>query len=162
LLLFLSRKAPVVSLLLASSGCVIPVVPEFEDPPAAENVLPVVRSPNPEIGIQFGARTFSARVLDPNPGDPLFLHWVADLQTGSVSVRTIDIQTVPPRVDGKGHDEPTFVDVNCGSTFLDKSLTLHSIHLLAGDAPFEADNPRRLTSGDAAVEVAWTLNLPCP
>jgi hypothetical protein len=161
LLLFLLRKAPVVSLLLASSACVIPVVPGFEDPHAVPNYPPQILDPNPEIGAIVSGQIFSVVVREPNPGDTIHLHWIADLQPGTSTARTIDEEEFPPSPDGQVQDVFDEVEVTCEGDFLDKSLESHSIHLLVGDEKFDRDNPRRLVNGRQAVEAAWTLVLRC-
>jgi hypothetical protein len=162
LLLSMLREAPVVSLLLASSACVIPVVPEFTDPPAAKNLPPIVLSTNPQNGtIVFGTTNFSVRLTDPNPGDNIHVQWVADLQPNS-SGRTFDTEQFLARVDGTDQLAQPSAKVGCGSNFLDRQISLHSIHMLAGDDEFDPTDPKKLKNGHAPVEVAWTLNLPCP
>jgi hypothetical protein len=105
---------------------------------------------------------FSVRLTDPNAEDDIHVRWVADLQPDSPG-RTFDTDRFLARVDGKELDEmPVTDEVGCGSNFLDRQISLHSIHMLAGDDEFESDNVRKLRNGRVPVEAVWTLNLVCP
>ena len=167
LLLSPSRKALLVSLLFASSACIIPVVPEFVEPPAAQNFPPQILNPMPAFGIVSGNRpdnSFSAVLLEINPGDSLHVRWIADIRPDGSTNRSLGRdQDVVPRADGEALEVPTMVEVTCEGDFLAKTIEIHTIHLLVGDRDFANDSdPRRLDNGQAAVEAIWTWVFRCP
>jgi hypothetical protein len=163
LLLSTSRKVLLVSLLFASSACIIPVVPDFEDPPAAQNFPPQILEPNPSFGIAIG-NTFSARLLELNPTDSLHVRWIADIQPDGSTNRSLrGGGDHLPNKDGQALDVPTRVEVSCEFDFLAKTIEIHTIHLLVGDRDFADDrDPRRLMNGDLAVQAIWTWVFRCP
>src|SRR5262245_28993773 len=84
LLLHSARR---VSLLFAlssfMSACIIPVAPEFQDPPGAPNSPPQILNPNPTWGAEVAATPdqpakFEITVTDVNTGDDLYLEWIVD------------------------------------------------------------------------------------
>src|ERR1022692_3049952 len=58
-------------LLLPMSACIIPVGPDFQDPPAAPNYAPYIISANPDFFsiVATQSPTFEVTVTDPNGGD---------------------------------------------------------------------------------------------
>src|SRR5262245_13457968 len=72
---------PGVALLM--SGCVLPIAPEFQDPPSPPNYAPYIVSAQPPIGevktsLMPGDVEFSVSVSDPNILDKLCVRWISD------------------------------------------------------------------------------------
>jgi hypothetical protein len=64
---------------LPSSGCVVPVAPEFQNPSAAPNYGPYFVDTDPFAETQaIAGQDFTVRVADPNPGDVLYVRWASD------------------------------------------------------------------------------------
>src|SRR4051812_34931695 len=84
------------------SGCVVPVTPAFQDPPASQNYAPVFLNVDPEIGAVVTRSAFLVTVTDPNVGDDLYVRWIADYPPYSNNTRTLLPTTkVTHSADGK-------------------------------------------------------------
>jgi hypothetical protein len=66
-------------------GCIVPVAPEFQNPPSAPNFPPSFTSTVPFARTTVaapqavdGQQEFLVTVVDPNPGDLLYVRWVSD------------------------------------------------------------------------------------
>src|SRR5690242_202058 len=87
-----ARRSPLARLLLKTgvklllsfaaassmSACIIPVGPEFQDPPGGPNAAPEILNPNFFTGTAVASTStqdFSFTVSDPN-GDPMWFRWV--------------------------------------------------------------------------------------
>jgi hypothetical protein len=83
-----------------STACILPVAPEFQDPPKAPNYAPFFVSFDPfaETPVTQVPLTFSVLLADPNPQDTLHVRWAADyppfVQTRSRLL--VDEQTIMP------------------------------------------------------------------
>jgi hypothetical protein len=156
----------------SSSGCVLPVGPRFEDPPATENIPPYIKSTTPPAGQIVTAvnrtQMFSVSYLDLN-ADHLYVRWLGDGNTH----RLQDDRDVPAPLNGQTSDYPDQpITVDCALSSL--ALTnQHTITVLISDQPFwnpsDPDAPTDanvlLTHNKANSVMAqanWVLNLPCP
>jgi hypothetical protein len=83
-----------------STGCILPVAPEFQDPPKAPNFAPLFVSFDPfaETPVLQVPLTFSVLLDDPNPQDTLHVRWAVDYPpfVQSRSKLVINEQTLPP------------------------------------------------------------------
>lgn len=63
-----------------STACILPVAPDFQDPPKAPNYAPLFVSFDPfaETPVLQVPLTFTVLLSDPNPQDTLHVRWVAD------------------------------------------------------------------------------------
>jgi hypothetical protein len=85
-------------------GCVVPLSPAFEDPPSAPNYPPYFTGYDPYIETPNIPQLFKVRVIDPNPGDTLYVRWVSDYPpfVQGVSKLLTDGVTLPPIPPPKG------------------------------------------------------------
>jgi hypothetical protein len=62
-----------------AAGCVLPVAPEFQNPPTAPNYPPYFIDSNPPFLTTVAAgQILKVQVSDPNPGDTLSVRWASD------------------------------------------------------------------------------------
>jgi hypothetical protein len=62
-----------------SPGCIVPVAPEFQDPPKAPNYYPYFVESLPLFDTTTGVpQTFEVHAGDPNPADILYVRWASD------------------------------------------------------------------------------------
>lgn len=152
------------------SACVLPLAPEFEDPPAAQNFAPVIVDSFPVNGAVVSTPMFRVTVDDPNVADDLYLRWIADFPPFSDSSRRLgdDIKLSPPAAGTLRPD--AVLSVDCTLHALAKMTTTHQIMIVVADRPFRSPDQepsleRKLTSLPPGVakraEAHWTLNLEC-
>jgi hypothetical protein len=93
-------------LLLAMSACVLPIAPEFQDPPAAANYAPFFQFVDPPLGTRVTAApdkvtTFTLQISDPNLGDNLHVRFISDFPPFTSNTRVLEPDlTIPHRADG--------------------------------------------------------------
>src|SRR5215471_15875644 len=91
----LARVAFPLLLVPPMSACILPVAPEFQDPPASENFGPVITDSSPALGsvvTKVGGAPlppFRVTITDPNLGDNLHVRWLADYPPRSNNTRTL-------------------------------------------------------------------------
>jgi hypothetical protein len=160
------------------SGCVLPVGPRFEDPPATENVPPFIKSTMPLQGSIVTAvnrtQMFSVTFTDLN-ADALHVRWLGEYPPFSVA-NTHTLQSdkdIAAPVNHQPVDNLQPINVSCTLTPL--ALTSqHEITVLISDQPFwnPAEDPDAPTdpeqlltqnkTGSVMAQASWVLNLPCP
>jgi hypothetical protein len=159
------------------SACVLPISPEFQDPPAAANFSPVILSATPDIGSIVTATSpsavpmFQVFVSDPNLGDDLHVRWIADFPPFTPNTRVmLSDFPIPHRSDGKPIADSSEVVPNCLVNNLAK-IPQHQIMAVVADRLFD-DSPTPMgatvdltrvqgTEGRRVI-ATWTLNLDCP
>jgi hypothetical protein len=154
------------------SGCVIPVAPDFQDPPLQQNYAPVL-SADPQQGI-VTTTTFTVTVGDPNVSDDLYVRWIAEYPPYS-TVNTKGLKEdrmIPHSVNGMQLEVPDSITVDCVFDPLAPQLPLHPITALVSDAPFftVAEDPTLdpetvltgIRKGAMKAEAHWVLSLTCP
>jgi hypothetical protein len=161
-------------LMTSFSGCVLPVGPRFEDPPATENVPPYITSTNPLQG-QILAVVGKQQVLgvtftDLN-ADGLYLRWLTEYPPFSTNTHLLQDDTVGAPANHQPTATSKMVEVSCFNAL---ALTnQHTITVLISDQPFwdltDPDAPTEpsalLTQNKAnsvMAQASWVLNLPCP
>jgi hypothetical protein len=168
MLLWLLRSA-LTCVVLAMPACVLPIAPEFQDPPASENYAPVIVDSDPPLGMTVtstpGQLTpFSVTVSDPNVGDTLHVRWIVDFPPFSTNTRVLQEDfPVPPS------PSPTTVTQNIGCAESTLSvLPSHTVMAIIADRPFEASQPPpapvdlgRLPPDGLKTVAVWTLDLEC-
>src|SRR5882724_1117584 len=97
--------------LLVMSACVLPIAPEFQDPPASENYAPVFIDTIPPAGQVVTASpvaAFTIIVEDPNVGDDLFVRWIADFPPLTDNTIVMETRMAPPGGASQvsAHDPP--------------------------------------------------------
>jgi hypothetical protein len=118
----------------------VPVVPDFQDPAVSANLPPYFESSTPLFQWQrMAPEEFSAKVIDPNPFDTLYVRWVSDypnfqsaysrlLQEGQVGSEAVVSYRVP---------------ISC-ETFSAAAPLPHRLVVIVADQPFkkpdQADN----------------------
>lgn len=116
-------------------GCVVPLAPEFEDPPKAGNSPPyLVKSvPLPETS-QMADVDFYVTVMDPNPRDRLYVRWVSDYppyqQSTSKLLESREITSSP-----MGSSVMYQVPTNC-ENFKSIPNPPHRLVVIISDRPF--------------------------
>jgi hypothetical protein len=160
----------------SSSGCVLPVGPRFEDPPATENVPPFIKSTTPLQGSSVnavnGAGTFSVLFTDLNASDSLHVRWVVEyppFKSGSSHLLQADRLITPP-VNGQ---VVYYTDMRMVSCFSGLALSdTHNITVFISDQPlWNAGDPdlpsdpgtvlSQNTATSVMAQANWTLNLSC-
>ena len=155
------------------SGCVLPVGPRFEDPPAAENVPPFINSTDPADGTVVAAvnktGTFRVTFTDLNSGDHLIARWVVDYPPfTSSSHLLVDVAAAFPAEPGTTQMQM----VSCLNG-LALSTAQHGITVFISDQPFwdqtkegaPTDPLTLLTQNQpnsVMAQAAWVLNVQCP
>jgi hypothetical protein len=156
-------------LLLAAAlvpACVVPLGPDFQNPPAAENSPPLLLSESPLFGSETTTSTFRVTVTDPNGGDDLYIRWVSDYPPISAMSRALfaPVTIIPHRADGVQQYTPIEMTVDCVRDFLPRGITRHQIQVLVGDADFapESTELSLLKNQSHAVYNSWVLDRQCP
>ncbi len=170
---------------LQMSACIIPVAPDFQDPPAAQNYFPYFQSAIPEVGsvvvVNPSVTTTVASVVvaDPNVGDTLFYQWVTDYPPYDDSVtRTIASNlSIKPSADGEPtHGSigleylqpgatppaPNITTFTCSTVA--QTIQQHRLALIVGDRAFAPTGAGDLTSVEPpghVIEASWTFDLSC-
>jgi hypothetical protein len=163
----LDRK-PLLLLFAASltPACIIPVGPEFQDPPGVPNSPPYAIAPDPVEGWHSVSPTaeFTVTPADVNVGDPLFVKWVTDYPPFSDETHTFPPETIPPPANGSLSRPPQSFRPECGQ--LGKKSPTHTISVGISDRAFVTpENPSDLFAAQdkAPVRVViWTLERSCP
>jgi hypothetical protein len=151
-----------------SSSCVLPVGPEFQDPPG--NLAPYLASSNPPAGavLPESSPTIEVVLGDANEGDKLVGRWFIDYPVFEASAtRMAQEFRLPPT--GKAERGKIRFAPNCADDKIASGLSSHRITLSVADRPFlpedQAPDPLRFDSVPAegfVVRATWILNLTCP
>ena len=182
-----TRKVRVARMLLRSavicsvsvmSACVLPIAPEFQDPPAAANFSPVITDAVPLIGMIVDGTparvpTFTVSVTDPNLGDDLHVRFLADFPPATANTRTLVKDTlIAHSTNGKPLLQDVSATPSCTTDNLAK-IPQHQIMAIVADRPFDNSPPPAGMAPDLTklidpdrqgkkVIATWTLNLECP
>ena len=156
-------------LLLAISGCVVPIGPEWTDPEA--NHPPTIYLANPPIGavLDFGATGNAAMGLevglaDQNTQDSLYVRWIIDYPPQpNVDGAHVALPLTLP--GGNQLNRPTIrFAPSCNDATISPDVANHRLLLAVSDRPF-SDDPQVLdlvTPGNYRVEASWDFTLACP
>ena len=160
------------SLSLLTSGCVIPVAPDFQDPPLEPNFPPTVKATGP---VNFGtlvnivatptnpiaSANFEATVSDQNPGDHIWVQWIFDNTqpfNGAIS------HAIPAMDVGPTNGNPLAISllVSCNLGLVMNSTSLHQLLLIVSDRqPVEGGAFEDITSPGFAAFGGWPFYMPC-
>lgn len=155
------------AVLLGLPACVVPVGPQWTDPP--DNVPPTIRSAVPPVGTMLG--------LDADGGGSLDVEVVLADQNTRDKLYTRFIIDYPPFVDGVSHIAlPTILpprnqiertalrfEPNCIDGLMARGFSSHRLMLAVSDRPFASDAqapPDQVSSG-FLVEGVWPFELDC-
>jgi len=150
------------------SACVLPLAPEFQDPPASANYSPFFITTEPEIGAIVTTPSFRVVVSDPNIGDNLVARWIANFPPATGDTRVIKDDPIPHSADGKPLFATSMAAPVCIRDLV-ANLTSHRIMVVIADRPFDdfvkpgsPDIDFARLSGDALKVVGtWTLDKAC-
>ena len=158
----------VAALPLLASACVLPVGPEFEDPPG--NVAPYVASSNPPEGAVLADASPTIEVVlgDANHEDVLRGRWFIDYPVFDSSI-TREVQEFRLPTTGKAERGKVLYAPNCANDHIAPGVATHRVTLSVADRPFlpedQAPAALRLDSvpGEGfVVRATWILDLVCP
>jgi hypothetical protein len=153
-------------LTMTSFGCVLPLAPSFDDPPAERNYAPTLTTFAPPQGfVSPGA--LSVTVSDPNVGDDLVVRWILEYPPFSDRTHRLKDDHFTHSADGKELQQPSEApDLGCLS--LAQGISAHPITALVADRAFlvRPDLPLEeqltaLPTGALTVEAHWVLNVTC-
>jgi hypothetical protein len=169
-------RSGLIGLVCGMSACVLPIGPEFQDPPAAANYAPQILDSEPPLGsIVMGtsmtAPLFRVSVSDPNVGDDLHVRFLADYPPNTSNTRNLTPpdRVVPHRSDGMRLIEDVSVTPKC-STFNLASIPVHQIMVIVADRPFldmpaapglTVDLTKLEDPEGLEVVASWTLEMDC-
>ena len=117
--------------ILSITGCILPVAPDFHDPPPAPNYLPYFMSGFPaleEVVTIGDTQSLMVTVADPNPDDTLSIRWVADYPPYVQATSRILQEQV-----GLGNPATFMLDTRCGAFF---RAPTHRLVVLVSDRGF--------------------------
>ena len=161
------------------SACIIPVAPDFHDPPSDPDSPPYIYNPQPQnfftivtVPVPAG-QSFSANVTDPNVGDTLQYRWVVDYPPFMQNVtRPGNLQTILPTADGQPINQTvTPQQIDC--LHVDTAFSTHQLELIVTDGAFIPASDPTLTPSDVldsidpsrggfVVRAGWTVVISCP
>jgi len=155
------------ALLLAVSGCVVPMGPEWSDPQT--NAPPTISLANPPVGsvLDFGATGNASLGLevglsDSNTQDSFHVRWIIDYPPFIESVSHVALPLTLP--GGSQVERPhLWFAPNCSDDALSRDFSEHRLLLAASDRPF-SDDPQTLdgVTNGFLVEGSWIFTLDCP
>jgi hypothetical protein len=156
-----------ICLALAAPACVVPVGPQFQDPPATQNYEPRILGAQPALGERVTGTSFRVTVQDPNVGDNLYVRFMADFPPVGDNQRFLQDTTIRHHDDGTLLAEDVTLDVKCNAVV---PLPSHQITVIVADrkfllddkSPMQPANPLQLPDDARRVMGTWTLDLECP
>ena len=167
LLLMLPETLACLASLTCMSACILPLSPEFQDPPSSPNFAPVIIDTNPPEGSVLSRMpseeiTFRVTISDPNVLDNLYVRWVADYPPFSVNTRGLELDTLTHSADGTPLRAEADLMLSCLTTLA--PIPMHQIVAIVADRQFDP-TPGQITSlvddNGRSVQVTWYLNLDC-
>jgi hypothetical protein len=154
-------------LTMTSFGCVLPLAPSYDDPPAERNYAPTLTTFAPPQGfVSPGA--LSVTVSDPNVGDDLVVRWILEYPPYTAGrTRVLRDDPFTHSADGKELQQPSKTP-DLGCLYLAQGISSHPITALVADRPF-LDSPdltveeqlTALPNTALTVEAHWVLNVTC-
>jgi hypothetical protein len=151
------------------SACVLPIAPEFQDPPSPLNGAPVFQFEDPPIGSVVTKPSFTVVVTDPNVTDDLYYRWIADFPPFTENTRTLlPVTKLQHSADGTPLSQDLTIQPDCINDNLAK-LASHQVMLVVADRPFlpaqsmpgQPVDFARVPAGAGVRVGVWTLNMEC-
>jgi hypothetical protein len=160
------------------SACIIPVAPNFQDPPSVPNSPPYVTPIAPTVGeiatFTFPSLTFTATVTDLNVNTPIFYRWLGDYPPNveGVTWRVDNPAQISPRLDGLPISQSLSQDLTCG--LVHNVSGTHRVELVVADRQFQDSSMAGLTSDNQydslidptntghIVRTPWIVSMSCP
>ena len=157
---------------MTSLGCVLPLAPNFDDPPAERNYAPTLVDFTPAQGF-VSPGPLTVTVSDPNVGDDLVVRWIVDYPPyNGDRTRSFGDDRFTHSADGKPLLEPSQRNISCLN--LAQGISAHPITALISDRPFlccekASDSVNlsaeqqltKLRPNALSVEAHWVVNAPC-
>jgi len=161
------------TLLLALSGCVVPVGPEWTDPQS--NVPPTIYSANPPIGFNLapdagvgGPLLVEVVLADQNTQDRLYARWIIDYPPWSDGISSVALPHTQPGGDQILRPSISYAPT-CNDDAISHQASNHRLLLAVSDQPFAYDSPfsqsylpDEVPTGNFRVEGSWQFVLDCP
>jgi len=153
----LDRKLLLLFALSSLPACIIPVGPEFQDPPGSPNAPPQIIEADPTWGADVtgtSSARFSITVVDVN-GDDLFIRWIVDGHPKESS---------RPQISHDELNRTVEKTVTCSQDIDDKVASRHFIRGVVADREFLTDTADLLAVTPPGLRdlATWTLNMTCP
>jgi hypothetical protein len=154
-------------LLFATSllpACIIPVGPEFQDPPGVANSPPQIFDPQPFWGAEVPATptgaTFTFTVSDLN-GDGMFIRFLVD--GGTVEISNNRVAPSDPASPAR---QPVTNQISCQILTSEASRlkSRHAVLAAVADRMFDlgVEDPLTVPAPGLYTPITWTLNMTCP
>ncbi len=145
------------------SACIIPVAPNFQDPPNQPDSVPYLQvlSGTPAFNSIYPltgpSTTFFVNVTDPDPGATLYYEWVFDYPQSALGTPQL------ANANNAGLSPPArlFQDVSCQRVVATQSTT-HQLELFVANGPFDDGAPAFGTPTDPRTMVVsdgWTIQF---
>jgi hypothetical protein len=164
-LLQLDRKLLLVFAASLMPACIIPVGPNWQDPPGEKNAPPFVRSPMPIGGVRTAAIApmFSVTPGDVNVRDPLFVRWITEYPDFNGSTIIAFDDPIDPAPDGSETRRPSIFPVSCAQ--VNRDITTHPITAAISDRPFvQFNSPNDLLAVQTPTDltiITWFWERAC-
>jgi len=164
------------------SACIIPVAPNFQDPPSISDSGPFLSSFSPgafgelvTVPVPQGTQ-FSANVTDLNVKATLSIRWVMDYPPASDATHLVEQSPITPRADGLPQPITTPPPgqpgvVNC-DWVIQRLTSTHQLELIVADSEFADSSTAGLppdrkfdTPKDPnghVVHALWPIDISCP
>jgi hypothetical protein len=162
------------------SACIIPVAPNFQDPPSPPDSPPFLSDLMPHPGsvssvmdpINVGA-TFSGNVTDQTIGVTLHVRWALNFPPtpGAPPTQVLNDRPLSPPQDGQPIvDQSVEQTVKCNllTSSMPPSDGRYALELIVADSPLSndptlpADQLLDPNSNGSVVRADWTLIMNCP
>ena len=132
------RRAWLAALPLWVCACVVPMAPQFEDPPG--NLPPYLVSSVPVAGAELRASTdptdtIEATLGDPNLDDILWVRWLIDYPPYDALLSHVAQQVILPTT-GAVERETIHFAASCSDNHIASGLASHRVTLSVADRPF--------------------------
>jgi hypothetical protein len=170
------RLLPLLVFCLVAAGlasCVVPVGPEWTDPPA--NYPPTIKEANPAVGSLLprdpdagGSFTVEVVLADKNTTDDLFVRWIIDYPPPPFDETASRLAYPTTQPGGGGIERPRLrFAPSCNDDHIASGFSSHRLMLAASDRSFASDDPGQTSldavpEGNARVEAVWLFELNCP
>ena len=166
------KIVPLVLLTLVSSmsACVVPVAPNFQDPPGGlPNIAPYLLSVVPDLGtfVPVITQDFQVTVTDQNVGDDLYYVWAIDYPPFNNAVTRTSPGKVLHLQTGVQLSAPLSLAVTCALAPV-PTIAVHRLEFIVADRPLDPSMPNnRLDqvvqgSGGLVAYADWKFQITCP
>jgi hypothetical protein len=162
----LDRKLLLLLVASTTSACIIPVGPEFQDPPGVPDSPPFLWMESPDEGTTLvsATATFSVTPGDYNLGDTIFVKWITDFPPFVPNNVTREQTTdpLPPSADGSPIRRAAKFMPTCFKVFTNPNSSTHRITAAISDREFDGQGLLTTSSLVPPRLVIWTWEQSCP